>query len=111
MRSPTMHVADERAEGNVVHEIFHIVEGCITRRTIIEHEHNACDCQHQEKKKRDAAHSPCVAVVCGMTRNADGMKMQEHVIENLQRAIALIIFVAVTKHGFPHFALRYILLY
>ncbi len=104
-----MHVPDERTEGHIVHQILHVVERILGHRTVVEHEHYAGHRQDQEQQKRDPTHPPCEPDVRSMSGDTHGMKMQEDVIQNHQRPVALVVLIAMPEDRFPDLVLGHIL--
>jgi hypothetical protein len=99
MRGPAVHVPHERTERDVVHKVFHVVVRILGRRTVVKHQDDACDRKNNEKEKSDPAHPPRETDVCRVARDANGMEMQEHIVDDLKRPVPLCVLVVVAENG------------
>src|SRR5213083_1846086 len=101
MGGPSMHVSHEHAQRNVFAQGDDVREGVFGRGTVIKHQEDAGDREDQKDEKGKAAHTPRVAHADSVAFELRGMKMQEYVRENGERAITVCVWKAVPEDRLP----------
>lgn len=106
VRGPTVHVAQEHAERHVELQILHVRKRVLCGGAIIKHEQHARDRGDEKEQESDAAHAPREADVRAVARQLGGVEVHPKIVEHLQEAITLRIFVIVPEHGLPNLGLE-----
>ena len=105
MRGPPVHVADQRTEGNIVHEVFHVLIRVLRRRTVIKHEDHAGHRQDNEQEKGYPSHPPRIPDVGSVARDPHRMEMKENVVDDLEGTVPVRVLIVVAEDRLPDFRL------
>jgi predicted nucleic acid-binding protein len=99
VRCPTMHVAQQFAEWDIVLEIQDVAECLNFAGMVIEHQQDAGKSKHDKKVKGDSAHAPGVAVTHGIAINFRRVKVKEYVGKHPQSPVARGVIVLMAEDG------------
>src|SRR5208282_2020364 len=100
VRCPAVHVAQQRAEGHITHQVNNVAVRLALGGVVVVHQQHAGKGQHDKQVEGDAAHSPGVVVAHRVAVDLGRVQVQEDIGKHTQGAAAGTIVVLNAEDGF-----------